>query len=75
MNRETLINRTINNISLLPDWRLKEISDYVDFLLKSHDDKKITEGIMKLTSKSKSFEFLNEEEELYNEADLIEKFK
>ena len=75
MNREILINRTINNISLLPDWRLKEISDYVDFLLKTHEDKKITEGIMKLTSKSKSFDFLNEEEDIYDESDLIEKFK
>ncbi len=74
MNRELLINRTINNISLLPDWRLKEISDYVDFLLKTHDDKKITEGIMKLTSKSKSFDFLNQEEDIYDESDLIEKF-
>ena len=74
MNREILINRTISNISLLPDWRLKEVSDYVDFLIKSYDDKKITEGIMKLTSKSKSFDFLNDEEEIYDESDLIEKF-
>jgi hypothetical protein len=74
MNREILINKTINSISLLPDWRLKEISDYVDFLLKTHNDKKITEGIMKLASKSKSFDFLNDEEDIYDESDLIEKF-
>ncbi|HED08848.1 MAG TPA: hypothetical protein ENI57_12070 [Ignavibacteria bacterium] len=75
MNREILINETISKISLLPDSRLKEISDYVDFLLKSYDDKKITEGIMKLTSESKSFDFLNDEEEIYDESDLIEKFQ
>ncbi len=75
MNREILINKTISKISLLPDSRLKEISDYVDFLLKSYDDKKITEGIMKLTSESKSFDFLNDEEEIYDESDLIEKFQ
>jgi len=74
MNREILINRTISNISLLPDLRLKEISDYIEFLLKTYDDKKITKGIMELTSKSKSFEFLNDEEEIYDESDLIEKF-
>lgn len=72
MNREILINRTISNISLLPDLKLKEISDYVDFLLKTYDNKKMTEGIMELTSKS--FEFLNEEEEIYDVSDLIEKF-
>jgi len=74
MNREILINRTISNISLLPDLRLKEISDYIEFLLKTYDDKKITKGIMELTSKSKSFGFLNDEEEIYDESDLIEKF-
>ncbi len=74
MNREILINRTINNISLLPDLRLKEVSDYIDFLLKKYDNKKLTDSIMELTSKSKSFEFLNDEEEIYDESDLIEKF-
>ncbi len=75
MNREILINKTISKISLLPDSRLKEIYDYVDLILKSYDDKKITEGIMKLTSESKSFDFLNDEEEIYDESDLIEKFQ
>ena len=55
MNRGILLDRTRNNISLLPDWRLKEVSDYVDFLIKS-----------------KSFDFLNDEEEIYNESDIIE---
>ncbi len=74
MERDILINKTINNISLLPDWRLKEVSDYIDFLLKSYNDKKLTNEIMKLTSKSKSFDFLNNEEDIYDESDLIEKF-
>jgi len=73
MNRGILLDRTINNISLLPDWRLKEVSDYVDFLLKTFNDKEITDGIMKLTSESKSFDFLNDEEEIYDESDIIEK--
>jgi hypothetical protein len=72
MNRDILINKTISNISLLPDFKLKEVSEYIDSLLKSYDNKNMTEGIMELTSKS--LEFLVEEEELYNESDLIEKF-
>jgi len=75
MNRGNLLNRTMSNISLLPDWRLKEVSDYVDFLLKSYEDKEITEGIMKLVSESKSFDFLNDEEEIYDESDIIEKIQ
>ena len=75
MNRGILLDRTINNISLLPDWRLKEVSDYVDFLIKSIDDKELTDGIMKLASESKSFNFLIDEEELYDESDIIEKLQ
>ena len=75
MNRGILLDRTINNISLLPDWRLKEVSDYVDFLIKSFDDKELTDGIMKLASESKSFDFLNDEEETYDESDIIEKLQ
>jgi len=72
MNRDILINKTISNISLLPDFRLKEVSEYVDFLLKTYNSKKLTEDIMELSSKS--LDFLIEEDELYSESDLIEKF-
>ncbi len=72
MNREILINKTISNISLLPDWRIKEVADYVDFLIKLDEEKQITKSITKLTSGSGSFDFLEEEEELYGEQDIIE---
>lgn len=74
MDREVLIRKTMKNISFLPDWRLKEVSDYVDFLLKKNDDKELIQGIKKITSTSKSFYFLEEEEELYDDSDLIQKY-
>ena len=74
MNRRILIEKTLRNISLLPDWRLKEVSDYVDFLSKISDDKKLVEGIRNIVSQTKSFHFLEEEEELYNDSDLIQKY-
>ncbi len=45
------------------------------FLLSKIDDNIIIEGIQKLTSDSKSFDFLNDEEDLYNEEDLKERYK
>ena len=75
MDRGILLNRTTSNITLLPDWRLKEVSDYIDFLLNSYGDKEITDGIMKLASESKSFDFLVNEEEIYDESDIIEKIQ
>lgn len=75
MNRQILIDKTIRKIRLLPDTKIKEINDFADFLLSKIDDNIIIEGIQKLTSDSKSFDFLNDEEDLYNEGDLKERYK
>ena len=75
MNRQILINNTVNKIRLLPDTKIKEVNDFADFLLSKIDDKIILKGIQKLTSESKSFNFLHDEEDLYNENDLKEKYK
>lgn len=75
MTRQILIERTITKISKLPENRIREISDYAEFLLKNIDEKIMTEGIQKLVSESKSFEFLKEEEDLYTKEDLKEIYK
>ncbi|HYX07440.1 MAG TPA: hypothetical protein VE912_11965 [Bacteroidales bacterium] len=74
MNRQVLIDNTIHKIIQLPDNKLKEINDFADFLLSKIDDKIILENIQKLTSESKSFDFLNDEEDLYDVNDLKEKY-
>lgn len=74
MDRQVLIDRTINKIRLLPDLKIKEIDDFADFLLSKIDDKIILEGIQKMISNSKSFEYLIEEEDLYTVDDLKEKY-
>ncbi|WP_181305055.1 hypothetical protein [Rufibacter sp. XAAS-G3-1] len=74
MTREVLIQRTIDNLSKLPDQKLKEVSDFAEFLLSKLEDSLLTEGIQKLAMDSKAFQFLEEEEELYTEADSKEKY-
>ncbi|RRO25617.1 hypothetical protein [Flavobacteriaceae bacterium 14752] len=74
MNRQLLIEDAVKKINKLPDVKLQEINDFVDFLLRKIDDKIILENIQDITSKSNSYNFLNEEEELYDESDLKEKF-
>jgi len=74
MNRQVLIDNTLNKIRLLPDMKIKEVSDFTDFLLSKIDDKIIQEGIQKLVSESKAFDFLNNEEDLYTVDDLKEKY-
>jgi len=74
MNRQVLIDNTLNKIRQLPDAKIKEINDFADFLLSRIDDKIIQEGILKLTSESKAFEFLKDEDDLYTLNDLKEKY-
>ena len=75
MTREILIKRTLDNLTRLPDQKLREVSDFAEFLINKIEDKLITEGIQKLTSDSKTFKFLETEEELYSKADLKELYK
>jgi hypothetical protein len=74
MNQQLLLNQTISKIKKLPENKLQEINDYIDFLLSKIDDTVLMKDIQKLTSDSKTFNFLNEEEDLYDEKDLLEKF-
>lgn len=74
MNRNTLIKQTLKNLSKLPQDKVREITDFADFIMKKHEEETLQKGIEKLVSHSKSLAFLNEEEDLYSLDDLKEKF-
>jgi hypothetical protein len=75
MTREKLIEKTIENISRLPDQKLKEVNDFSEFLLAKLDDGIISKGIQELAVKSNSYSFLEEEENVYTVEDLKERYK
>lgn len=75
MTRETLIKKTIDNLTKLPDQKLKEVSDFAEFLLNRIENQLMREGLQKLVSDSKTFKFLEDEEDLYSVDDLKEKYK
>ena len=75
MNREALIDNIMNKIRQLPDMKIKEVNDFADFLLSKIDDRIIQEGIQKMVSDSKSFEYLKDEEDMYSVDDLKERYK
>ncbi len=72
MTKQAIIQRTLNAINQLPSDKAEEISDFADFVIKRYEEHRLTEGIQVLTSKSQTFDFLNNEEDLYSEADLKE---
>ena len=72
MTRQAIIERTIKIINMLPDEKAQEISDFADFIIKRYEEIQLTKGIQAITEQSNSFNFLNEEEDLYSINDLKE---
>jgi len=60
---------------MLPDYKIRELNDFADFLLSRIDEKITVQGIQKLAADSKTFEFLKDEEDLYTINDLKERYK
>jgi hypothetical protein len=74
MTKQAIIERTLKAIDQLPEDKAEEISVFADFLIKRYEDDKLTKGIEQLTSGSQTFNFLNNEEDLYTTEDLKEKY-
>ena len=72
MSRETLLKKTFNTLSKLPPDKVKEVSDFADYILKKYDEEILQKGIEKLISQSKTYDFLKDEEDLYSFEDLKE---
>ena len=75
MSRDNILQKAIEDLAKLPDHKLQEASDFVEFLLGRIENGTVTKGIQKITSDSNSFSFLNEEEALYTVSDLKERYK
>lgn len=74
MTKQGLISRTIKTLEKLPEERIHEIADFADFVLKKYEEQTLQRGIETIVSESDSFAFLHNEEDLYDERDLKEKY-
>lgn len=72
MTRQAIIEKTLKAISLLPENKAEEISDFADFVIKKYEDQKLTDAFQQIVTDSNAFAFLESEEELYTVADLKE---
>ena len=72
MTRKAIIERTIKAINQLPEEKAEQISDFADFLAKRYEENLLMKGIQTIAAKSQTFDFLNNEEEIYSVADLKE---
>ena len=75
MERDVLVKKTIGKIKQLPVRRVHEVNDFVEFIMQKTNDSLITEGLQELSSASRhTYDFLNDEPELYSVNDLKVKF-
>lgn len=69
MTKRSIIEHTIEIIQQLPEEKALEISRFADFILKQYEESYLSKSIEKAIEDSESFNFLNEEEELYTLSD------
>ncbi|MCU7549574.1 hypothetical protein OCK74_10640 [Chitinophagaceae bacterium LB-8] len=72
MTRQAIIERTLRAINQLPEEKAEEISTFAEFIMKQYEEQQLTQGIQKIAAQSSTFDFLNQDEDLYTEADLKE---
>ena len=70
MSKQELIEKTINALQKLPADKVAEVSEFADLMLQRNQDKEITSAIVQLSSKTKSYQFLEDEEDLYTLNDV-----
>jgi hypothetical protein len=75
MNREELLQLTIDKLQRLPENKLIEVSDFAEFLLSRIDEHILTEGIKRLAGQSKAYDFLKDEDIQYTVNDLKERYR
>jgi hypothetical protein len=74
MTREAIIQKTVKTLSKLPAEKVGEVADFADFVLKNYEEHILQKGIEKLTVQSGSFDFLNDDEDIYSVEDIKEKY-
>jgi hypothetical protein len=75
MTREAIIQKTVEVLHALPADKIEEVSDFADYILKKYDDRLLQQGMQALIEKSDTFNFVEEEQELYTVKDLKERYK
>jgi len=74
MLRQELIQKTVNYLEALPDDKIVEIKEFVESLYQKYEENILQEGVIRLNSQSKSFKFLEDEEDLYTLDDIKETY-
>ena len=70
MSKQELMEKTMAAFQKLPADKIAEVSDFIEFILQRNEDSQVVAGIKQMSAQSKSYQFLDEEEELYTLQDV-----
>ena len=62
-------------IDLLPPDKLDAVGEYINFIFYKISDEGITDQLVKWQAESGTFDFLNDEPDLYSDKNLLEKYQ
>jgi hypothetical protein len=74
MRNTPILKKTVENIQKLPEDKISEVNDFIEFLLYKIDNQMINNGLKNLIEDSKTYEFLNKEPDIYSVSDVKEKY-
>ena len=74
MSKDEIINETLEILHKLPEQKANEVRLILTKYYEKMDEDIFERGFEKLVNESESYDFLNEEEEVYTVNDVIEKY-
>lgn len=74
MTTEAIIKKAVSTMSKLSQNNVEEVADFAEFLLQKQENDEIMKFTYQILDKSEVFDFLHEEEEIYNLSDAKEVF-
>lgn len=75
MTTESIIQKTISTLSKLSRNNAHKVADFADFLLAKKEHDEIRKLTYRNVDESEAFNFLHEEEDIYNLSDATKVFK
>jgi len=74
MTKEAIIQKLAITLAKLPEEKILEVADFASYLIKKQDDHDVLNGIAYLVENSKSFEFINDDDNIYTFEDIIDPY-
>lgn len=74
MSKEELLETVLEHCRKLPESQIAQLLDYVEFLAQKSENAALLKEISSLAEQSGSFDFLNEEPEIYTVNDVKAKY-